>query len=224
MHNDDVEKLLHGEEYASRFEREQSRKRLSRLCGRVSIPDDALVLDIGCGSGLWIDACGSFRYQYVGVDFSEPFIQIAKQKFSGMENVEFQCGDVAQCLSTLPQRPNVALAMDISEHVDDERWLLLLQQVRSALAPGGVMYIHTPNANYILEIMKANGVFLKQFPEHIAVRTKKQNEVLLKEAGFSVVKSTLLPHYNWLGYFHGLSYLPFLGKFFAARIFIEAKV
>ncbi|MCK4695894.1 MAG: hypothetical protein KAT74_09035, partial [Candidatus Cloacimonetes bacterium] len=61
-----------------------------------------------------------------------------------------------------------------------------------------------------------------QFPEHIAVRTPEHNASLLREADFIEIQVRLIPHYNILRIVHPLSYIPILGKYFKARIFIEA--
>ena len=56
----------------------------------------------------------------------------------------------------------------------------------------------TPNADFFLERMKDKGILVKQFPEHIAVRTPEHNVALLSEAGFRIEHVRLLPHYNIL--------------------------
>jgi len=61
--------------------------------------------------------------------------------------------------------------MDFSEHVYDEEWREILRGIRSALKPTGRLYLHTPNAEFILEIMKARNLILARQPEHVAVRT-----------------------------------------------------
>jgi hypothetical protein len=70
--------------------------------------------------------------------------------------------------------------------------------------------------------MKDKNFLLKQFPEHIAVRSMQGNTRLLLEAEFTIRDAQRLPHYNWLSVLHPLSRLPGLGKYFGARLFIEA--
>ena len=70
--------------------------------------------------------------------------------------------------------------------------------------------------------MKDKNFLLKQFPEHIAVRTMEANAALLEQAGLQIVQARRLPHYNWLSILHPLSFLPVAGDCFAARLFIEA--
>jgi hypothetical protein len=70
--------------------------------------------------------------------------------------------------------------------------------------------------------MKRHNFLVKQFPEHIAVRNLKENIDLLEKAGFQVSKTQLIPHYNILRFLHPLSFLPIIGRYFQARIFVEA--
>ena len=112
--------------------------------------------------------------------------------------------------------------MDVSEHVPDDEWRDALRSIRRALKPGGVLYLHTPNADFFLEMMKERNFIFRQFPVHIAVRDTADNTALLVDAGFEIRRVDLLPHYNVLRYLHPLSALPIVGKYLAARIFIRA--
>jgi hypothetical protein len=96
--------------------------------------------------------------------------------------------------------------------------------IREAMRPNGSLYIHTPNRNFVLERMKANNLIIKQFPEHIAVRTASANVQLLEAAGFHVNNVRYLSHYlALLKPFHLLSWLPGVGINFSARLFIHAE-
>jgi len=104
-------------------------------------------------------------------------------------------------------------ALDFSEHVDDDVWAGILAGVTIALKPEGSLYIHTPNREYIIEVLQHVGI-LKQFPEHIAVRDAVQNSRLLQDAGFQLVSCKFLSHYEPRQKpLALLSYVPFLGRF-----------
>ncbi|MGA9828526.1 MAG: hypothetical protein WBQ57_09360 [Rhodanobacteraceae bacterium] len=70
--------------------------------------------------------------------------------------------------------------------------------------------------------MKERGVLLKQFPEHVAVRTADQNMEFFRRCGFASVHVDYLPHYNVLRVLHPLSGIPLVGPFFAARLLVTA--
>jgi hypothetical protein len=63
---------------------------------------------------------------------------------------------------------------------------------------------------------------MKQFPEHIAVRTGKQNAALLRECGYEDINIEPLAHYNVLKHLHPLRRLPLIGTMLEARLWITA--
>jgi hypothetical protein len=70
--------------------------------------------------------------------------------------------------------------------------------------------------------MKASGFILRQSPEHVAVRDLAENVRLLRAAGFDVRTTRAVRHYNVLRHIHVLRHLPAVGRWFEARLFIEA--
>lgn len=217
-------RLLHGYEYVQRFEEKQSPMRLDRLMSRIPLSSNMHVADFGCGNGLMLPHVAPRVATYTGVDFSPEFIESARVRVKnyGFTNAGFHCADINDFCAKRANAFDVGFAMDFSEHVPDKQWVQILASIRSSLKPGGALYLHTPNALFFIEIMKERGFILKQFPEHVAVRNAADNTALLRQAGFETVEVTTLPHYNVLRYLHPLSYLPLLGRYFEARLFIKA--
>ena len=182
------------------------------------------VSDFGCGSGLLMPYVAPLVHSYTGVDFSQPFIELAnaKKESLGMANASFQCTSVEAFCSANQNAFDTAFALDVLEHVYDEDWRSILKSIRSSLTDEGRLYIHTPNARFFVEIMRKHNFILKQFPEHVAVRTPEENVALLENAGFRVARMLLLPSYTFLRMVHPLSYVPLVGGYFKARIFVEA--
>jgi len=182
------------------------------------------VCDFGCGNGLLMPHLCPNVDKYFGVDFSEEFIDAANRRKSalGYNNATFVCADINNFCAQHESCFDAGFAMDFSEHVPDDEWLDILRSIRHAIKPNKKLYLHTPNARFIIEIMKKHNFILKQFPEHVAVRDATENIKLLRQAGFSNINSIALPHYNILKYLHILSYAPVVGKYFEARLFIEA--
>lgn len=216
-------KQLHGDEYVEAYEKKLP-MRLERLLGYMRLDKTVRAVDFACGNAMLMELIAPRVKSYTGVDFSEPFIRVANEKKTrlSIENADFVCADINDFCSQRLQTFDVAFAMDVSEHIYDAEWLATLKSIRSSLKPNGRLYIHTPNAEFFLERMKDKGIIVKQFPEHIAVRTPEHNAALLKEAGFKIEQIRLIPHYNILKVVHPLSYVPGIGRFLKARIFIEA--
>ena len=218
-------KALHSKDYVERFSKAQSAHRLARLVPLMAFGEAATVADFACGNGMMLDLVGHRVARYCGVDFSEDFILEARRRASqlGLANAEFHCESIRSFCDKNPDRFDAGFAMDISEHVYDDEWREILLQIRGALKPGGTLYLHTPNLEFVLERMKDRNFILRQFPEHIAVRDMAHNLRLLTDAGFAIESSRFLPHYNILRVLHPLSYLPLVGRHFRARLFVAAR-
>lgn len=218
-------KDLHGKGYVTKFQKEQSPSRLRRLLKLIEVSDNSNIVDFGCGDGMLMELLAPFVNSYTGVDFSPPFIAAALERRARLDikNSTFECMDIHEFCGMHKNKFDIAFAMDFSEHVYDKEWIKILSSIRETLEPGGVLYMHTPNRDFILEIIKDKNFILKQPPQHIAVRNVQDNERLVQAAGFSEVSSKLIPHYNVLRYLHPLSFLPVAGRFFQARIFMKSK-
>lgn len=215
---------MHGDEYVQKFTDEQQAARVSRLVRRIHLPEDARVLDVGCGTGLLATLLSSRYGKYVGVDFSEAMLQRARLRVQsqGLGSCEFLCMDAIEHMHASESVYDAIFMLDISEHVPDGEWSGIVAAAQHSLKPGGKVYLHTPNLSFILERLKQLGV-MRQFPEHIAVRDAKANAGFFHEAGFSNILCESLPHYNILRWLHPLSVLPLIGRYFAARLWIVAR-
>jgi len=216
---------LYGEEYVVKFEAHQSTERLRRLLPLMDLGPRGIVADCACGNGMLMELVAPMVQEYVEVDFSRRFIEAANRKRDrlAIRNASFVCARIEDFYVENPEHFDICLVMDASEHIPDEEWTSILAGIRSSMKSGGKLYVHTPNADFFLEIMKSKNFLVKQFREHVAVRTPSQNAAMLSRAGFSKVETILLPHYNFLKYLHPISFLPRVGKYFKARIFLSAE-
>lgn len=210
---------LHSGEYVERF-KSFPISRVRNLVKRMEIAPDARIADYGCGLGLLLHALDSFG-SYDGIDFSPDFIAAAREMSDG-QRAGFHCEDIVQFCASHEGEFDIAATLDFSEHIDDATFRNIYTAIRKSLRPGGKLYLHTPNLGFFLERLKDRGI-MKQFPEHIAVRDAEQNVTLLRECGFSDIRVTPIPHYNVLRFVHPLRKLPFVGRLFEARLWIEAS-
>jgi 2-polyprenyl-3-methyl-5-hydroxy-6-metoxy-1,4-benzoquinol methylase len=112
---------------------------VKRLLNRVLRPQpDALVIDVGCGTGANIAAL-SDSYRCLGLDHSQNAIDLARSKFPAVE-YERQV-DIA-AYTTQFKTASAVLLMDVLEHVQDD--FQLLSQILSLLQPGAHVLITVP--------------------------------------------------------------------------------
>jgi 2-polyprenyl-6-hydroxyphenyl methylase / 3-demethylubiquinone-9 3-methyltransferase len=217
---------LHSGDYVARYNAKPL-DRVRGLAARIKLTPGARVADFACGNGMLLHALAPQFGSYDGVDFSPDFIASAEAwaEREGRTGYYFHCEDIVDFCSRHSAGFDVAATLDFSEHIADDLAVPIYAAIRQSLAPGGTLYLHTPNGEFFLEWAKNNGL-LRQFPEHIAVRTGAETLELLVLAGFprEGIRLSHIAHYNVLKWLHPLSRLPLVGKWFKARLWIEAQV
>lgn len=95
------------------------------------------ILDLGCGTGLNVELLTNQGYRTVGIEFNSEGLKAISRSLPGT-------GLVQANATRLPLRSNVfdvAMLLDILEHVDDKSTVRELQRV---LRPGGIAVITVP--------------------------------------------------------------------------------
>jgi 2-polyprenyl-3-methyl-5-hydroxy-6-metoxy-1,4-benzoquinol methylase len=220
-------KIFYGSEYVNKFEKDirAHQTRVNRLIEQLEFPKYYEVVDFGCGSGILMESLYNKVRFYSGIDFSEFFIEAARQRQNKLmiTNAEFFCETIESFCSRNPNKFDAGFVFDVAEHVYDKELSSILAAICQSMKTGAKLYIHTPNAEFFIEIMKKENFIFHQIIEHIAVRNAREMIQLLKNAGFSKCEVKMLPHYNILRFLHFLSFCPYVGKYFEARIFIIAE-
>ncbi len=113
----------------------------------ASLPDEPVSMEIGPGHGLLGFTLLSDRpaARYVGVDISEPALAFIGDAFAanGMDaDIELIAGDATNLSDErIPSQADSIVCCEVLEHVDDPA--MILQAVRSRLAPGGRTFLST---------------------------------------------------------------------------------
>jgi 2-polyprenyl-3-methyl-5-hydroxy-6-metoxy-1,4-benzoquinol methylase len=104
------------------------------------------MLDVGCGTGLFLAVARRRGWQVTGVDANDEATAYARDHFG----LEVRTGDFAAFAAN--GRGYDAITMwDIIEHSRDA--IGLLEAARRALAPGGVVALSTPNQRSVLDVV-----------------------------------------------------------------------
>ena len=107
------------------------------ILGENGVPD-GLVVDLGCGSGLWARELLRAGYRVLGIDISEAMVELARQKAPG---AEFRVGSLFE--AEIPPCDAVTAISEVLNYLFDpenegrglER---VFGRVHDALRPGGV--------------------------------------------------------------------------------------
>lgn len=140
--NEKMEDEWFGEDYQAKsslwvniFEAWNNRKTLTRLA--QAKPPGRRLLEIGVGSGSFLNSARGHGYEVMGCDLSAPICKHVRQTYGILMHGE--------SLGTLAgeNRFDVVVMNHVLEHVDQP--IAFLNEVRRLLAPGGVVHIAVPN-------------------------------------------------------------------------------
>jgi SAM-dependent methyltransferase len=154
----------------------------SNFLGRVLefIPEDGLVLDIGCGAGL-IAAEITTRARVVGVDISSAQLELARRNAPDASLVRADVGEVA----FEPRSFDAVVAFWSLIHVPRELHGSLIARIHAWLKPGGVFAGTLGSGDNPAEhVQDFYGA-----PMYWSHFDAENNRRLLREAGFDVLQA-----------------------------------
>jgi 2-polyprenyl-3-methyl-5-hydroxy-6-metoxy-1,4-benzoquinol methylase len=140
------------------------------------------VFEIGCGigtvSGLILKHLR--KGTLLAIDLSPDSIEVAKQRLSKFQNVEFVAADVMEF--EIQQQFDMIVLPDVLEHIPMEQHHELFVKLKQLLNPGGKIVIHIPNP-YHLDCCRAQGMEMQIIDQALYLPLLVDN---LKETGLFV--------------------------------------
>jgi len=102
---------------------------------------EALVLDLGCGRGEWLELLQKHAISAMGVDLDTGMLEACQQL-----NLKVQCQDALESLKQLQDgSASVISAFHLVEHLPFEHVKDLVAECHRVLKPGGLLIMETPN-------------------------------------------------------------------------------
>jgi ubiquinone/menaquinone biosynthesis C-methylase UbiE len=108
---------------------------------------DAIVLEIGCGSGKFSEKLASLCKLLICSDVSEKMLERAKHRLQGMTNIHFEKLNGLDLHQWASESVNFVFAFDCFVHIEIEDTYCYLQEIKRVLTPGGVGLLHFANLN-----------------------------------------------------------------------------
>lgn len=151
---------------------------------------DAMILDIGCGTGALLVRLRDLGFQrLVGIDINPP---------ANLDGIDFFQSDLDDCSTPFDNGSfDLVIAVEVLEHVENIGGLL--KELSRLLGPTGLLLMTTPNVHSveakIRYLLTGN---LKQFdalgdPTHVTPIFRVPFEKILKRYGFSIIDACGLP-------------------------------
>jgi SAM-dependent methyltransferase len=119
------------------------RRNVMSALSRAGVRSVDRVLDIGSGTGIWIDFWQQRGARdIVGIDIATSAVAALRQRYP---NCEFLHGDVSNPDLDLPRERDVVSAMSVLLHiVDDAAFERALRKLLACVRPGGVLVLVEP--------------------------------------------------------------------------------
>lgn len=153
-----------------------TKKRYSELLERLEpFRKTNNLMDLGCGSGLFLECAREKGWNVHGTEFSAEIIKAVRSK--GIE--VHKADELPQELFNL--KFDVVSSFEVLEHVNTPHEEVEL--VNKLLRPGGALYITTPNFNAFSRLILKSKWNVIEYPEHLSYYTPSTLHQLLDQHG-----------------------------------------
>ncbi len=99
---------------------------------------EGLVIDLGCGSGIWAAALVDAGYDVVGVDQSAALLEIARRRVPGARFVQASLFDVELAPCSVVTSLNESCSYSFDRRAGRQALALVMRRIAAALRPGGL--------------------------------------------------------------------------------------
>lgn len=140
------------------------------------------ILDVGCGTGLFVELANRWNICCTGIDASEGAIEIARER---IPHIDLFNHNIAQPFQFPDETFQAVLMNQVIEHLSASEARLCLGECWRVLRPKGILHINSPS--------KFNKVERDSDPTHRYLYSPDELRAVLQEVGFESVKSMDTP-------------------------------
>lgn len=152
------------------------------------------VVDLGCGTGEWIEVLQEAGYYSIGVDSNQAVVEKDHQLYPGLEVV------LQDSLTFLKSQPgnslDVITSFHMVEHMEMIEIMELCSEAARVLKPGGLLIIETPNPLNIL----ISSFYFYLDPTHKRQIPPELLEVYVRAGGLKVKERIFVEPLNFEPY------------------------
>ncbi len=156
--------------------------RFLQHCARKSGAGERTLLDIGCGSGLFLHLARRRGFLCYGMDMSERAVQAAHDQYG----IEARSGSIGDD-TWEGRRFDFVTLFHVLEHLTNPR--AALSYARAQLKPHGNLIIQVPNLNSLQSRFFGKRWYGLDVPRHVINFSPQGLRMLLDEAGFRIERT-----------------------------------
>jgi SAM-dependent methyltransferase len=121
--------------------RRRAERRADLLIRATGLGPAKLALELGCGTGVFLERAAATGARLVAIDLSQPLLQRAGERMAGSPRVRFVCGN-AEAMPYADSTFDAVYGSSVLHHLDLDR---ALREVFRVLRPGGRAAFAEPN-------------------------------------------------------------------------------
>jgi SAM-dependent methyltransferase len=180
----DINKVNYGDDYdnnqncSSYFEAYIDRQ-IEWLLGNY-VSDDVVLIEVGCGKGYYIEKIAQKRNDCRIYGFDTSYNGNVKNRYSNLQIFKKYYDEEYKYL-----HPDVVICRHVIEHIHQPEDFLC--KIRSSMAENAVLFLETPDAEWILR----NNVIFDFFYEHCSYWTKSSLENILRISRFEPIETKI---------------------------------
>lgn len=154
--------------------------------------DKFLVLDIGCGSGVFSFYSAERNKEVIGIDASEKMLQICFEKLDELatKNVKFINGNIESLSQHVDHKADMVICSSVLEYIDDLD--ASIELIKQSMNVDGVFLFSMPNKQSLYRKLEALSYKLFGRPKYYKyvknVCTLDEMTIKLKRFGFSTME------------------------------------
>jgi 2-polyprenyl-3-methyl-5-hydroxy-6-metoxy-1,4-benzoquinol methylase len=138
------------------------------------------ILDVGCGTGLFLAEALKRGWEVYGTEFTDKAIEICTKK-----NIRMHQGKLDP--AWFPDETfDIITSFEVLEHINNP--VEEVRNINKILRTGGLFYFTTPNFNAVERFFLKSNYNVIGYPEHLAYYTKHTVNYLLSGNGFKKKK------------------------------------
>lgn len=166
---------------------------------KKDINQDSIIVDIGCGSGIYLNYCAGFNpREIIGIDYSESMINQVKE--GGLDNIKLIKAS-AEKLNLADQSCNLVLAIGLFDYLSNPS--RAMGEISRILQKDGRAIITLPKKYSPLVFLRYwPGLYLRKYllklPPIINWWSKKNAEIMFDKLEFEIIDIKQVQRTMWI--------------------------
>ena len=135
------------------------------------------ILDIGCGTGLFLSRFAPDKFYLYGIDLNRDFLDVAEKSLPKAHL--FKANYVTQFIA--PRKYYLICSFSVAMYIEPSRMKHFFDKIYNDLNPGGFVFIQYAHANNFTDLLYPDLTYVKHSPHRVTNIVKKRFNIIKHE-------------------------------------------